>query len=59
MFFLKDNFLVYLESIVGRMKLNNFDLNDIYVDLDDGMEDLERLFVNGSLVILFDFVFWV
>ncbi|CBI37021.3 unnamed protein product, partial [Vitis vinifera] len=37
------------EARVGNMqmtswqiKLNNFDLNDIYIDSDDGMEDLER-----------------
>ncbi|CAI9767795.1 unnamed protein product [Fraxinus pennsylvanica] len=27
----------------GRSKLNNFDLNDVYVDSDDGMEDAEML----------------
>ncbi|XP_022851458.1 squamosa promoter-binding-like protein 1 [Olea europaea var. sylvestris] len=26
----------------GRSKLNNFDLNDVYVDTDDGMEVVER-----------------
>ncbi|CAI9759207.1 unnamed protein product [Fraxinus pennsylvanica] len=26
----------------GRSKRNNFDLNDVYVDSDDGMEDVER-----------------
>ncbi|KAL2486658.1 Squamosa promoter-binding-like protein 1 [Abeliophyllum distichum] len=26
----------------GRSKLNNFDLNDVYVDSDDGMEGVER-----------------
>ncbi|XP_031279779.1 squamosa promoter-binding-like protein 1 [Pistacia vera] len=26
----------------GRIKMNNFDLNDIYVDSDDGTEDVER-----------------
>ncbi|KAK4745296.1 hypothetical protein SAY87_011608 [Trapa incisa] len=26
----------------GPSRLNNFDLNDVYIDLDDGLEDLER-----------------
>ncbi|KAJ7973130.1 Squamosa promoter-binding-like protein [Quillaja saponaria] len=30
------------DSTAGQIKMNNFDLNDIYVDSDDGMEDLER-----------------
>ncbi|KAK4418001.1 Squamosa promoter-binding-like protein 1 [Sesamum alatum] len=30
------------ETSGGRSKLNNFDLNDIYVDSDDGMDDTER-----------------
>ncbi|KAL8158925.1 hypothetical protein V2J09_000462 [Rumex salicifolius] len=30
------------DSPAGRTKVNNFDLNDIYVDSDDGFEDLER-----------------
>ncbi|KAJ7977734.1 Squamosa promoter-binding-like protein [Quillaja saponaria] len=30
------------DSTAGHIKMNNFDLNDIYVDSDDGMEDLER-----------------
>lgn len=29
-------------SPAGRSKINNFDLNDAYVDSDDGIEDLER-----------------
>lgn len=29
-------------SSAGRSKINNFDLNDAYVDSDDGIEDLER-----------------
>ncbi|GAB4830631.1 Cysteine desulfurase mitochondrial [Ancistrocladus abbreviatus] len=33
----------------GRAKLNNFDLNDMYVDSDDGAEDLERSPVAGNL----------
>lgn len=28
--------------IGGQNKLNNFDLNDVYIDSDDGLEDLER-----------------
>ncbi|XP_057790305.1 squamosa promoter-binding-like protein 1 [Salvia miltiorrhiza] len=31
-----------LETSGGRSKLNNFDLNDIYVDSDDGTDDMER-----------------
>ncbi|WCJ22634.1 squamosa promoter binding protein-like 1 [Euphorbia peplus] len=30
------------DSTAGQVKMNNFDLNDIYVDLDDGVEDIER-----------------
>ncbi|KAK9281033.1 hypothetical protein L1049_003925 [Liquidambar formosana] len=30
------------DSSAGKMKLNNFDLNDVYIDLDDGIEDSER-----------------
>lgn len=26
----------------GRIKLHNFDLNDVYIDSDDNVEDLER-----------------
>ncbi|KAK7278130.1 hypothetical protein RJT34_23155 [Clitoria ternatea] len=37
------------DSTAGQMKMNNFDLNDIYVDSDDGMEDLERLPVSTNL----------
>lgn len=33
----------------GQTKMNNFDLNDIYVDSDDGTEDLERLPVSTNL----------
>ncbi|CAO2818215.1 unnamed protein product [Amaranthus hypochondriacus] len=40
----------YSESTTGRMKLNNFDLNDVYIDSDDGVEDLERSPVNGNFV---------
>ncbi|KAK9747565.1 hypothetical protein RND81_02G000800 [Saponaria officinalis] len=32
----------FSDSSAGRKKLNNFDLNDIYIDSDDGTEDLER-----------------
>ena len=45
MFPIKDSLPVYSEvrdSTAGQIKLNNFDLNDIYIDSDDGMEDLER-----------------
>lgn len=31
------------DSTAGQIKMNNFDLNDIYIDSDDGIEDLERL----------------
>ncbi|KAE9611879.1 hypothetical protein Lal_00048928 [Lupinus albus] len=31
------------ESSAGQVKMNNFDLNDIYIDSDDGIEDVERL----------------
>lgn len=31
-----------LETSGGGSKLNNFDLNDIYVDSDDGTDDMER-----------------
>ncbi|KAL8150334.1 hypothetical protein V2J09_020142 [Rumex salicifolius] len=43
--FLKDSpptFSEVRDSAVGKPKLNNFDLNDIYVDSDDGADDLER-----------------
>jgi hypothetical protein len=30
------------DSTAGRIKMNNFDLNDTYIDLDDGVEDVER-----------------
>ncbi|KAL4030480.1 hypothetical protein IC575_008717 [Cucumis melo] len=30
------------DSTVGQCKMMNFDLNDAYVDSDDGMEDIER-----------------
>ena len=30
------------DSSAGQIKVNNFDLNDIYIDSDDGMEDMER-----------------
>ncbi|KAK4487313.1 hypothetical protein RD792_006076 [Penstemon davidsonii] len=30
------------ETSGGRGKMNDFDLNDVFVDSDDGMEDLER-----------------
>ncbi|KAL2326712.1 hypothetical protein Fmac_025770 [Flemingia macrophylla] len=38
------------DSTAGQIKMNNFDLNDIYIDSDDGMEDLERLPVSTNLV---------
>ncbi|KAL0420180.1 UNVERIFIED_CONTAM: Squamosa promoter-binding-like protein 1 [Sesamum radiatum] len=37
------------ETSGGRSKLNNFDLNDIYVDSDDGMDDIERSTVPQGL----------
>ncbi|CAL1398753.1 unnamed protein product [Linum trigynum] len=30
------------DSNPGHMKMNNFDLNDVYIDSDDGTEDAER-----------------
>ena len=30
------------DNTVGQCKMMNFDLNDVYVDSDDGMEDIER-----------------
>lgn len=30
------------DSTAGRITMNNFDLNDTYIDSDDGMEDVER-----------------
>ena len=48
------------ESTTGRMKMNNFDLNDIYVDSDDGMDDLERSHVNVNFATSSpDFPSWV
>ncbi|CAH9078940.1 unnamed protein product [Cuscuta europaea] len=38
------------ESSAGRSKLAVFDLNDIYIDSDDGVEDVERLPVPADLV---------
>ncbi|OAY48854.1 squamosa promoter-binding-like protein 1 [Manihot esculenta] len=40
-----NNYPAYSEvrdTTVGQVKMNNFDLNDIYVDSDDGAEDIER-----------------
>ncbi|XP_050236767.1 squamosa promoter-binding-like protein 1 [Mercurialis annua] len=42
---LPNNYPAYSEvrnSTAGQAKMNNFDLNDIYVDSDDGAEDIER-----------------
>lgn len=53
MFPVKDGLPVYSEardSTAGPIKSNNFDLNDIYIDSDDGMEDLERSPVPENLV---------
>ncbi|KAL9272015.1 Squamosa promoter-binding-like protein [Drosera capensis] len=36
------------DGSLGSRKVNNFDLNDVYVDSDDGVEDLERSRVAGS-----------
>ncbi|XP_058766752.1 squamosa promoter-binding-like protein 1 [Vicia villosa] len=33
----------------AQIKMNNFDLNDIYIDSDDGMEDLEILPVSTNI----------
>lgn len=30
------------DSTAGQIKTNNFDLNDVYIDSDDGMDDMER-----------------
>ncbi|KAJ1425609.1 Ankyrin repeat-containing domain [Sesbania bispinosa] len=40
------------DSTARQIKMNNFDLNDVYIDSesDDGMEDLERLPVSTNLV---------
>ncbi|CAK9145273.1 unnamed protein product [Ilex paraguariensis] len=38
------------DSSAGRSKLNNFDLNDVYIDSDDGIEDIERSPVPVGLV---------
>ena len=48
LFPIKDSPPAYSDSTAGRMKQNNFDLNDVYVDSDDGMEDLERSPENGN-----------
>ncbi|XP_044502346.1 squamosa promoter-binding-like protein 1 [Mangifera indica] len=37
------------DGAAGRIKMNNFDLNDIYVDSDDGTEDVERSPVPANL----------
>ncbi|KAL6525865.1 Cysteine desulfurase mitochondrial [Orobanche minor] len=37
------------ETSAGRSKLNNFDLNNVYVDSDDGMDYVERSNVPESL----------
>ncbi|KAI4349790.1 hypothetical protein L6164_010346 [Bauhinia variegata] len=37
------------DSTAGQIKINNFDLNDIYIDSDDGMDDMERLPVSANL----------
>ncbi|XP_059659254.1 squamosa promoter-binding-like protein 12 [Cornus florida] len=45
LFSIKDSPPAYSEarySSAGRTKLNNFDLNDVYIDSDDCIEDLER-----------------
>lgn len=38
-----------LETSGGGSKLNNFDLNDVYVDSDDGMDEIERSTVPQGL----------
>lgn len=37
------------DSTAGQTKMNDFDLNDIYIDSDDGIEDIERLPVTTNL----------
>ncbi|KAK2418891.1 squamosa promoter-binding protein [Trifolium repens] len=37
------------DSTAGQTKMNDFDLNDIYIDSDDGIEDIERLPVTANL----------
>lgn len=47
-------------NAAGQMKINNFDLNDIYIDSDDGMEDPERSPVPANLgTSSLDFHSWV
>ena len=36
-------------SSASQIKINNFDLNDIYIDSDDGLEDIDRLPVSANL----------
>ncbi|XP_058008560.1 squamosa promoter-binding-like protein 1 isoform X2 [Hevea brasiliensis] len=47
-----NNYPAYSEvrdSTVGQVKVNNFDLNDIYIDSDDGAEDVERSQVPANM----------
>ncbi|PNY02320.1 squamosa promoter-binding-like protein 1-like, partial [Trifolium pratense] len=37
------------DSTAGQAKMNDFDLNDIYIDSDDGIEDIERLPVTANI----------
>jgi hypothetical protein len=37
------------DSTAGQTKMNDFDLNDIYIDSDDGIEDIERLPITANL----------
>ncbi|XP_057995783.1 squamosa promoter-binding-like protein 1 isoform X2 [Hevea brasiliensis] len=48
------------DSTAGQVKMNNFDLNDIYVDSDDGAEDIERSPVATNIgTSSLDFPSWV
>ncbi|KAI4325052.1 hypothetical protein MLD38_030480 [Melastoma candidum] len=38
------------DAVPGQSKLNNFDLNDVYIDSDDGTDELDRSLVPGAMV---------
>lgn len=37
------------DSVAGQVKMYSFDLNDTYIDSDDGVEDIERLPASANL----------
>ncbi|KAI4331007.1 hypothetical protein MLD38_029239 [Melastoma candidum] len=37
------------DAAPGQSKLNNFDLNDVYIDSDDGTDELDRSLVPGAM----------